>query len=710
MADDTEDSDLIARAKSWFRDGDTKRSQWADEARECYKFRAGDQWSADDLEKLKTENRPAITFNRVGPIVNAVTGSEVSNRQEVRYIPREQGDAGVNEVLTSAAEWVRDECDAADEESDAFEDLVICGMGWTETRLDYETDPEGKIRIERVDPLEMYWDQNAKRKNLDDSRYVMRVRDIALTEAKAMFPDADESILNAGWAQAFGEDDGGKPHDATRARFYEQDNKAVNKDELCRIVEIQWWDRKPVWSVANRLTGKIETLEKDQYDQAKDLIKKSGMKAVKQWVRRYKRAFLGADVLEEGDSPVEGFTYRAMTGYRDRENGRWYGLVKGAIDPQRWANKWLSQSLNIMNNAAKGGLYVESGAIKNIRDFEQKFAQPGPVLELTNGGINRIKERTNGSAMPTGFEKAIEWGVNAIRDATGVSVEFQGLADRQQSGVLEYQRKQAAMNVLATLFDALRRYRKEQGRLLLQMIQKYISDGRLIRIVGENGNTQFVPLTKNPEVLEYDVIVDDAPDSPNQKEKVWAVIQTLMPVLQGAQVPPQLWAALLEYSPLPLTLTQEMSKILTGMAQQQVPPEVQKQMEDMGKQLEQTKQENVQLKDKRAESAMELQMDAQKQQHEMAMEEKRFQFDMQLEAMKAEHQVALERMKLQTEQEIQGVKLQLEQQKTAAQVDATKQKAEASSRKVNRNIKILRDPKTNKIVGADVVEMPRKSA
>ena len=706
-----EETDLIARAKAWFRDGDTRREAWAKQAKECYQFRAGDQWSPDDLEKLKAENRPAITFNRVGPIVNAVIGSEVSNRQEVRYIPREQSDTGLNEVLTNAAEWVRDECDAADEESDAFEDLVISGMGWTETRLDYETDPEGKIRIERVDPLEMHWDQNAKRRNLDDSRYVMRVRDIALEEAQAMFPDADEAILNAGWAMAFGEDEGGHPHDQTRARFYEDDTKAINKDRLCRIVEIQWWDRKPVWSVANRMTGKIETLDEDQYKEAKDLLKKSGMKAVKQWVRAYKRAFLGADVLEQGDCPADGFSYRCMTGYRDRENGIWYGLVRGAVDPQRWANKWLSQTLNIMNNAAKGGMFVEKGAIDNIRAFEENAAKPGAVLTLNQGGLQKIQERQN-SQMPTGFEKAIEWGVEAIRDATGVSVEFQGLADRQQSGVLEYQRKQAAMNVLATLFDALRRYRKEQGRLLLQMIQKYIADGRLIRIVGQNGLTQYVPLVKGPDIAEYDVIVDDAPDSPNQKERVWAVIQSLMPVLQGAQVPPQIYASLLEYSPLPITLTTELSQILNGLAQQQVPPELQKQIEDMGKELQQTKQENVQLKDKRAEAAMELQLDAQKQQHEMAMEEKRFQFEMQLEAMKAEHQISLERMKLQTEQEIQGVKLQLEQQKAEASIDVAQRKADAqtSSRKVNRQIKLIRDPETNRVVGADVTDAPRKSA
>jgi hypothetical protein len=99
------------------------------------------------------------------------------------------GAVKVNELMTSAAKWFRQECDAEDEESDAFRDMIVCGMGWTETRLDYEDNPAGDPKIERTDPLEMVWDSSAKKRNLADKRRVFHIRrDVPIDEARALCP------------------------------------------------------------------------------------------------------------------------------------------------------------------------------------------------------------------------------------------------------------------------------------------------------------------------------------------------------------------------------------------------------------------------------------------------------------------------------------------------------------------------------------------
>jgi hypothetical protein len=100
------------------------RVNWRKEAREDFDFHAGEQLNEDDKAILQDAKRPIVIFNRVGTTVDSVSGQEVGNRQEVQFLPRRQGVVKKNELLTSAAKWFRQQCDAEDEESDAFRDLL----------------------------------------------------------------------------------------------------------------------------------------------------------------------------------------------------------------------------------------------------------------------------------------------------------------------------------------------------------------------------------------------------------------------------------------------------------------------------------------------------------------------------------------------------------------------------------------------------------
>jgi hypothetical protein len=116
--------------------------------------------------------------------------------------------------------------------------------------------------------------------------------------------------------------------------------------------------------------------------------------------------------------------------------------------------------------------------------------------------------------------------------------------------VLEYQRRQSSLNLLAPLFNSLRRYRKRQGRVMLFLIQNHLADGRLVRIVGDDMK-QYVPLTKESVASsEYDIIVDDSPSSPNEKDRTWQILMQLMPMIKD-MITPDVAMELLAISPLP---------------------------------------------------------------------------------------------------------------------------------------------------------------
>lgn len=571
-----EDDGFLLKAKAWFRKDREHSAEWRREAKEDYDFVAHKQWSEEDRAKLAEEMRPVITFNRIQPTVEAVVGLEIGNRREVQFIPRELGDAKANEVLTAAGEFCRDECNAEDEETDMFADLVIAGMGWSETRFEYEEDPQGKTVIERIDPLEMYWDCSARKRNLVDARRVWRVRTMPLDEAEELFPDAEPGDLDAAWARG---EDKREPHITDPETSYQDDGDVERPGGYRKevtIVHCQYWTRETYYRVA--FNGRIEDVDAADFPALKkrgDQLAAAGLiqplKAVKSTRRRYTYAFIGSRVLESGDSPCEGhFTWECVTGKRDHNQGTFYGLVRGMKDPQRWANKWLAQSLHILNSNAKGGIFAERGAFDNDADAEETYARPDKVTWTKPGTLQGGKIMPKVQAgMPAGFDNMLTFALTSLRDVSGVNMELLGLRDANQPGVLEETRKQAGMTILATLFDALRLYRKRQGRVLLYYITERMSDGRLIRIVGDEG-AQYVPLVRQEGLAQFDVIVDDSPTSPNQKERVFATLMQLLPMFGKAMGPEDI-ALLAEYSPLPTALVEKWQKSIEERSAAQQP-------------------------------------------------------------------------------------------------------------------------------------------
>jgi hypothetical protein len=93
-----------------------------------------------------------------------------------------------------------------------------------------------------------------------------------------------------------------------------------------------------------------------------------------------------------------------------------------------------------------------------------------------------------------------------------------------------------------------------------------------------------VPLLRKDGVTKFDVIVDDAPSGPNQKERVWQVIQSMMPILGEAT--PDIWAELIMYTPLPASLASKIQEKLAQMGQEPPPDPAQQQLQQAGAQAQ----------------------------------------------------------------------------------------------------------------------------
>lgn len=578
--------------KRW-RASRTHLSDWRKEAVTCYDFTAGHQWTAEEKEALKQDLRPAVTFNRTGVVIDSVSGYEINNRQDIAYLPRETDDAGPVQVETEAAKYYRQNCDAEDEESDSFVDLLTCGYGWVEHRMDFEEDPDGMMKVERIDGLEMGYDPSATKRNISDRRWDIRGKWWDIAVAKATFPKADFTSGNiAGDDDAL---DGSSPSIREEQPFYRDTGAGQQSDrrrDKVFILEHTWFEREPYMRAINPQTGKLEDAKPETVDALNERLVTSGqpkMKSVRSTRKKFKRAFVfGKDTIDgPEDAPCpHRFHYQAMTGKRDRNKNVFFGLVRSMKDPQEWANKFMSQTMHMINSNAKGGLIHDKGAFENPADIEKRMAKPGWRLEKNQGYEADFVPPT---PIPNNIFQLMTFAIGSLRDTTGVNLELLGLTDRDQPGILEHSRKQSAMAILAPFFDAMRRYHKEAGRLTLYFIKEFMSDGRKIRIVSQ-GQRQFVPLTNVQDFTKYDVVVDQSPTSPNSMEATWAVLGPMLPNLlkMGLPIPPDI----VDYIPgLPADLKETWKKMLVQAKQPNPMAEMAQQLELKGKAAEVSKTE-----------------------------------------------------------------------------------------------------------------------
>jgi len=560
--DDDYDDDIVNTIRKNLKDHASHYRKWRTSARESYDFVASKQWSDEDAQILNAQGRPAVVFNRVARTINAVTGLELQNRQEVNYKPVAiDGEGrGVNDLMNSAAKWARSNCDAEDEESEAFQDTLICGIGATETSMDYSTDPDGMVMIERCDPFEVAADHRAKKRNFDDAKWVARWKGYSKEEYEGMgYPEPEGKEINL-WTDDADELHGHADDEYKHESSAEEGNQNEN---TYTVIKYQCYEEKPFYRVS--VQGNLVELSCEEYEAVKEQLQAMGIKSVAQKKRVYKQYLVCRNtLLESTEAPIEGFSIRFITGLRDRNRNIWFGLVELMKDPQRWANKWLSQIQYILNTNAKGGLLYETGAFANPKKAKAEWAKPDSWTELTKGALTDGKfQNKQPPAYPDGIDRLLNQALTAINDVPGVNVELLGTADRNQPGMIEDSRKNAGVTILSSFFDGLRRYRKEQGRVLMHFIINYISDGRLIRI--DKGNAKYAPLLKDQMSAKYDILVDDSPTSPNMKEKVFATVSNMlqMALQAGIPIPPEI----LEYSPLPAALVEKWMALIEEQKQ-----------------------------------------------------------------------------------------------------------------------------------------------
>ena len=565
----------ISRAKNAIE----KQREHAKKAR---RFNAGHHYEEADLAYLNEYLRSSAAFNVAQKFIRAVSGLERRSREYVDFIPTEVTNvmAGLaGDFVGQVYQWVLNKCHGDDERSVAFADSLVDGMGWTETFLDTMTDPDGLVCVERADMMEMLWDTNARKTNVADKEWVARVRLTPWDIACKRWPEAAEYLQRLrGGTEASASDE------MTRTNVYDwtanltQVGDRIDADttgprkgkDLIPIVDYQWRDyeegyyfydpleRDDTWMSADRFrlyTRKLDKLHLPPVIEKTPQIKP-----------RYRRMLFSGKYLLNGpvDLPGPRFTFNAITGTWDDEDSIWLGFMALLMDPQRFANAFLNQALEMMKVQNKSGLYAEYDAFMNPAKAEDDFARAGSIIWLKKDGIGKLKERGL-PEMPSASLNLLQFCISMLTEVTGVGNDMLGISEGNTPSGTTQARAKAGSALLAPTFASLRRYRQDEAQSIVDHL-KFISDGRLIRLGGPE-TAQYLPLVRDPFLLRYDILLEEGDSDPQVKQRYWESIMAVMPMLIRTN---QFIPELLDYAPFPTRIIEKMKKrIIEGQQQAQ---------------------------------------------------------------------------------------------------------------------------------------------
>ena len=279
-----------------------------------------------------------------------------------------------------------------------------------------------------------------------------------------------------------------------------------------------------------------------------------------------------ADVVLYDDwSPYETFTVVPYFAYFRR--GKTMGMVEDLIDPQTEVNKRRSVFLHIVMTTANSGWMFQKGALSDEMKelLEAEGSRPGILVEYEREAA-QAPQRIQPAVPPTALEKAEEHAIRDLEEVSGINRSAQGNVDRVQSGRAVLARQKQAIIGAEQYFDNFARTRELIGRKLLELVQRFYTEQRLIRTRGEDGKDQDTIINQRlgaDMVLNdvtsgaYLVAVDEAPMADTFQDQQFQDLVTMAKDL-GIPIPPEI---IVDASNVPRK--REIIKRLRGLQQAQ---------------------------------------------------------------------------------------------------------------------------------------------
>lgn len=604
--------DTLTRIKERYADAaDAMREQHARMKEDAEFSNPADpkQWPTEATTARK--GRPMLTFDKSNQFIAQVVNDMRQNKPQILCLPADgRADIAVAQKLNGIIRHIEYVSRAGIAYDTSGEHAVRLGQGWLRVIpqvMRPETN-EQEIRILRLhDPFAALLDNNSTEPDGSDAMWGFINSTLTKRAFQRQYPKAKLSSFDdeqqADW---FGTDS------VRVCEYFEVVEEVQNRitvdlmGQTLHMTEDEYWRRAQADGYQPPVVGQFE----------------AKMRKVK-WIKA-----TGAEVLEETEFPSQFIPLIPVMGHEMWVNGKRYlcGMVRRLMDAQRFHNYTISAAAESVALQPKAPFIAAQEAIEG-RENEWKNANAGQPAVLTfnardeNGDPLPAPQRSQPPVMSQGWAELIGYSSQAMEASVGMYAANLGQKSNETSGRAIRARQQEGDTANFHFMDNLSRSIEQLGRVVVDMIPRIYDTARQARIVGEDGEQEFVQIDPkmpqavkkqgnkvvaiNPRVGAYDVRVKAGPSYTTQREQTAEELGNL--IQSAPQLLPMIGDAWVKARDFPEA--EKIAKRLKAMLPPQIqalededseiPPEAQQQINSLKQQI----QELSQALEKAAEAA-----------------------------------------------------------------------------------------------------------
>lgn len=449
-------------------------------------FYMNEQWTEEAKAELAQRGLPSFTFNEITPGVNSAIGYQINNRMDMQAKPvGGQADSQKAEVISKV---LMHECDRNNYqhiESDMFRNGLVTSRGFIDIRPCFSSgNTDGEIDMNLLDEMDVIPDPDSKSYDTKDWGKVCVTRWMSgdeiqryygldkRREVEKLHPDGMED-----WG--FGEDGVSRMKFGESLGDYKVSGEAVElATKRYRVVDMQIRSitRKKCLILTSNDYAPVDSVSEERYAEMIAM----GARVRPMDVDTIRWTVCTEDVvLWDEDSPLRDFSVIMFAPTFMR--GRTVGMVDLAVSQQEAFNKAMSMSVHSINSSAQNVYLVEADSLhdSDVDDLVDIGSRAGAVIQYKKGSAMPVKVGPN--PVPSGLDWVMTRSLQSIRNST-MPEAMTGSPGQEISGVAIKSKQFMAQQQLATALDNLGRTRRIVARVMLQMIQKYYSGNRIIRI------------------------------------------------------------------------------------------------------------------------------------------------------------------------------------------------------------------------------------